>query len=404
MAQVATANYPIPNDTGANFRSDVNDNLEDLYSTSSGSSAPPAAIDNQLWIDTSTSPDTLKCKQGSSWISLGTISTDLGHAPAASPSFTGNLNLPAGTSGSLAVRVTGDTDTGFFFDTNTVNIHAGGTTAHEFTASASTPKVPVRGQTGSATSPTYSYASDTNTGTYRSAADTLSVTTGGTQRATFNSNGLTIRDQKGIILADSDSSHNVTIKPPGTVSSNYTLTLPGDDGNNNQILKSDGSGTLSWTTVDALASDAQFLKYQSTSNTGTISFSSDTWTDCLSLTYTPQSSSSKIIVRAFLNLFGKSPSDSAVTARGHGLMRILEGSTTLGENQYLTWGLSHSSTYQHYVTEKQWQFSYHAEYTNSSTSNKTFKVQLYEDHGVMELNGGPGTDEGLSWLTVMEVK
>ena len=58
MAQVATANYPIPNDTGANFRSDVNDNLEDLYSTSSGSSAPPAAIDNQLWIDTSTTPDT----------------------------------------------------------------------------------------------------------------------------------------------------------------------------------------------------------------------------------------------------------------------------------------------------------------------------------------------------------
>ena len=84
-------------------------------------------------------------------------------------------------------------------------------------------------------------------------------------------------------------------------------------------------------------------------------------------------------------------------------MRILEGSTTLGENQYLTWGLSHSSTYQHYVTEKQWEFSYHAEYTNTNTSNKTFKVQLYEDHGVMELNGGPGTDEGLSWLTVMEV-
>jgi hypothetical protein len=403
MAQVATSNYPIPNDTGANVRSDINDNLEDLYSTSSGSSAPPAAIDNQLWIDTSTTPDTLKCKQGSSWISLGTISTDLGHAPAASPTFTGNLNLPAGSSGSLPLRVTGDTDTGLFFATNTVNIHAGGTTVHEFTASASTPKVPVRATNASASSPSYSFASDTNTGIYRSSADALAITTGGTNRAIFDSNGLTVKDRKGILLHDTDNSHGVTIKPPGTVSSNYTLTLPGDDGNNNQILKSDGSGNLSWTTVDTLASDAQFLKYQSTSNTGTITFSTDTWTDCLSLTYTPQASSSKIIVTAYLNIWGTSPQASNVTSKGDGAVRILEGSSVVGEAQYLYWGLAHSSSYDHYVTQKQWQFTFHAEYTNTSTSNKTFKVQLYEDTGVMELNGGPGTDEGLSWLTVMEV-
>ncbi len=410
MAQVATSNYPIPNDTGANVRSDINSNLADLYSTSSGSSAPPAAVDNQLWIDTSTTPDTLKCKQGSSWISLGTISTDLGHASAASPTFTGNLNLPPGSSSSLPLRVTGDTDTGFFFATNTVNVHAGGTTSHEFTASASTPKVQVQATNASASSPSYSFASDTNTGLFRSAADKIGVSTGGTERATFDSNGLTIKEQKGIVLADTDSSNHVTIKPPGTVSSNYVLTLPADDGTNNDVLKSDGSGNLTWTTVDSI-SDKQFLKYTSVTDTTPRSFSADTWTDVgLSITYTPQSSSSKIILTAYLNMYGKSVADSAVNSSGYAFMQILEGSNLVGERQFMNFGHGHSSTYQHYTTEKQWQWSYHVEYTNSNTNAKTFKVQLYEEQGVLMMNDGTDTpgigshEDGLSYFTLMEVK
>lgn len=46
------------------------------------------------------------------------------------------------------------------------------------------------------------------------------------------------------------NSHGITIKgPPHSAAASYTLVLPNDDGSANQVLKSDGSGTLSWTDV-----------------------------------------------------------------------------------------------------------------------------------------------------------
>ena len=47
-----------------------------------------------------------------------------------------------------------------------------------------------------------------------------------------------------------NNTHAITIKgAPHSASANYTLTLPNDDGNANQLLKTDGSGVLSWATV-----------------------------------------------------------------------------------------------------------------------------------------------------------
>ena len=44
-----------------------------------------------------------------------------------------------------------------------------------------------------------------------------------------------------------NNSHGITIKgPPHSSAASYTLTLPNDDGNNNQVLKTDGAGVLSW--------------------------------------------------------------------------------------------------------------------------------------------------------------
>lgn len=42
--------------------------------------------------------------------------------------------------------------------------------------------------------------------------------------------------------------NKVAIKAPNALAADYTLTLPSDDGTNNQVLKTDGSGGLSWTT------------------------------------------------------------------------------------------------------------------------------------------------------------
>jgi len=50
------------------------------------------------------------------------------------------------------------------------------------------------------------------------------------------------------------NAHAVTIKgPPHSASANYTLTLPNNDGDADQVLKTDGSGVLSFTSVSALS-------------------------------------------------------------------------------------------------------------------------------------------------------
>ena len=54
--------------------------------------------------------------------------------------------------------------------------------------------------------------------------------------------------QDGYIqLNCSQNSHGVKIaSPPHSANASYTLTLPNDDGDANQVLKSDGSGGLDW--------------------------------------------------------------------------------------------------------------------------------------------------------------
>ena len=50
----------------------------------------------------------------------------------------------------------------------------------------------------------------------------------------------------GVRFADSDSSNYVLLRGPDTVASNVTLTMPANDGDANQVLKTDGSGVLSF--------------------------------------------------------------------------------------------------------------------------------------------------------------
>jgi len=59
-------------------------------------------------------------------------------------------------------------------------------------------------------------------------------------------NTLTVNAANSLRLADTDSSHYVGLKSPGTVSTNYTLTLPTADGTNGQVLSTNGSGVLSF--------------------------------------------------------------------------------------------------------------------------------------------------------------
>jgi len=58
--------------------------------------------------------------------------------------------------------------------------------------------------------------------------------------------------QQEVRFADSDSSNYVGFKAPATVGSNVIWTLPTADGSANQLLKTDGSGVLSWVSDSAL--------------------------------------------------------------------------------------------------------------------------------------------------------
>jgi hypothetical protein len=59
---------------------------------------------------------------------------------------------------------------------------------------------------------------------------------------------LTLNAQSDLRFADSGSSNWVAFQAPATVSSNVTWTLPSADGTASQVLSTNGSGTLSWTT------------------------------------------------------------------------------------------------------------------------------------------------------------
>ena len=77
-------------------------------------------------------------------------------------------------------------------------------------------------------------------------------------------------------LGDDDNSHWIALKSPATVTSDLTLTLPNSYGSSNQVLTSNGSGALSWSTPGitvtndvSTANNNHYLLF-STSNSGTI--------------------------------------------------------------------------------------------------------------------------------------
>jgi hypothetical protein len=72
------------------------------------------------------------------------------------------------------------------------------------------------------------------------------------QASTFapalTANQIDILAQGDLRLQDSSGGQYVALQAPATIASSYTLTMPTDDGNSNQVLTTDGSGVLTWTT------------------------------------------------------------------------------------------------------------------------------------------------------------
>jgi hypothetical protein len=104
--------YVLANQSGANFRSELNSVLAAVVSQNSGSTAPSTTYAYQFWIDTGVSPALLKLRNGANnaWITVGDVTAaNLGlltstsaastYLALAGGTVTGNLEI--GTAGSL---------------------------------------------------------------------------------------------------------------------------------------------------------------------------------------------------------------------------------------------------------------------------------------------------------------
>jgi hypothetical protein len=111
---MATHDYVIANGSGAAVRADLNDALAAIVTGNSNATAPTTTYAYEEWFDTSTSPTTIKRRDGSnaSWITFGYAD--------------GSIDLGSATT--PAIRFNGDTNTGIYSPgADQVAISTGGT-------------------------------------------------------------------------------------------------------------------------------------------------------------------------------------------------------------------------------------------------------------------------------------
>ena len=162
-------------------------------------------------------------------------------------------------------------------------------------------------------------------------------------------------------------------------------------------------GDNSWA---AAGGGGKVLAFASGSTTTNVTGSEDTWVDTgLTVSITPTSSSSTIYVTSFVFMFGSCKIDSSGDHDGDFNFRLRVtpsggSEATLGEEQHCRLGFGINGTYNHYTTQKRWQFSMHEQYSNSSTTAKTFKLQFMEEnYSVLSLCD----TDGRAFINAMEV-
>ena len=204
MSQVT--NYTVDNAAGSVVRADINSIFDAVKTNNSGGSDPSNPVKFMFY--GKSSDDKLKIYDGSTFREIGDVGED-------------NLGLLPKSGGTMTGVILADDASG-------------------------------------ASTPALAFDGDADTGLFRKAANTLGFSTAGTERAVIDSNGLTVQAQGDLRLADSDSSNWVALQAASTVGSNITFTLPSADGSDGQMLKTNGSGVLSFTTVQGVPSGAVF--------------------------------------------------------------------------------------------------------------------------------------------------
>jgi hypothetical protein len=113
---MAQHDYIIANQSGAAFRSDLNNGLAAIVSQNSGAAQPSTTYAYQWWADTATGLLKLRNAANNAWITIGTLAdANLGLLSLAGGTLTGALLVDdSGTAALPAIAFDGDTNTGIF--------------------------------------------------------------------------------------------------------------------------------------------------------------------------------------------------------------------------------------------------------------------------------------------------
>ena len=232
---MAQHDYIIANQSGAAFRSDLNNGLAAIVSNNSGAAQPSTTYAYQWWSDTTTGLLKLRNAANSAWITIGTLAdVNLGLLAQSGGTLTGALLADdSGTAALPAIAFDGDTNTGIFragadqlgIATNGVERVEFGTTEVVFNDGGVDVDLRVEGDTKA------------NLLLVDAGADTVSID--GTQQ---------LANQTPLRFGDSDNSHYVALRSPATVAANVTWDLPATDGTASQAITTNGSSVLGWST------------------------------------------------------------------------------------------------------------------------------------------------------------
>ena len=207
MSQVS--DYNIANASGASVRSDLNAVFDAIKTLNSGGSDPSNTAAFMPYVDTADS-NNLKIRNAANnaFVTVGSVdSANLGLLPRAGGTMTGQL---------------------------------------------------LADDSAGASAPAIAFDGDTDTGIFRVGANTIGFATAGVERVEISDSGLDMSNGLPIRFQDSSGAPFVALKSPASVSSNVTFTLPGADGSNGQMLQTNGSGALSFTTVQGVPSGSVF--------------------------------------------------------------------------------------------------------------------------------------------------
>ena len=206
MSQVS--DYNIANASGASVRSDLNAVFAAIKTLNSGGSDPSNTSAFMPYVDTADS-NNLKIRNAAdnAFVTVGSVDLpNLGLLPRAGGTMTGQL---LGDDSSVAG------------------------------------------------SPAYAFDNDSDTGMFRSGANTIGFSTSGTARVSISDAGLDVVNGLPIRLQDSSGSPFVSLKSPSALSGNVALTLPSSI-TNGGFLQTDGSGNLSFQIVAGVPSGSVF--------------------------------------------------------------------------------------------------------------------------------------------------